>query len=89
MKNLVTLLVTFGHKKSHESNITEEGEQAERENEGIALTSTSTNKGQNDQWFIDSGATKHMTFQRNIITNYKKYDEPSKIYLGDNRVIEA
>ena len=87
----------FGHivkncplnKKSHESNITEEGKQAQRENEGIALTSTSTNKGQNDQWFIDSGATKHMTFQRNIITDYKKYDEPSKIYLGDNRVIEA
>jgi hypothetical protein len=30
-----------------------------------------------------------MTFQRNIITDYKKYEEPSKIYLGDNRVIKA
>ena len=28
--------------------------QAQRENEGIGLTSTSTNKGQNDQWFIHS-----------------------------------
>ena len=46
-------------------------------------------KAGNDQWFIDSGATKHMTFQRNIITDYKKYKEPSKIYLGDNRIIEA
>ncbi|CAB3988289.1 Retrovirus-related Pol poly from transposon TNT 1-94 [Paramuricea clavata] len=30
-----------------------------------------------------------MTFQRNIITDYKKYEEPSKIYLGDNRVVKA
>ena len=44
---------------------------------------------QSDQWFIDGGATKHMTFQKNIVTDYKKYKKPSKIYLGDNRVIEA
>jgi hypothetical protein len=30
-----------------------------------------------------------MTFQRNIIIDYKKYEEPSKIYLGDNRFIKA
>ena len=30
-----------------------------------------------------------MTFQRNIMTDYKKYKEPSKIYLGDDRIVEA
>ena len=87
----------FGHivrncplnKQSNESNITEEGEQIDKGNDGIALTSTSDSKCGNDQWFIDSGATKHMTFQRHIMTDYKKYEKPSKIYLGDNRVIEA
>lgn len=87
----------FGHivkncplnKKPNQSNITEESKQAEGESEGIALSSTSTSKEKNDQWFIDSGATKHMTFQRNIMTDYEKYEKPSKIYLGDNRVIKA
>ena len=63
----------FGHvlkncpfnKRSKQPNINEEGEPAEGRNEGIALTSTFTNKGRNDQLFIDSGATKQMTFQRN------------------------
>ena len=75
-------------KRVHESNMTEEKEKVEQLNEGIALTTTSSKK-ENNQWFIDSGATKHMTFQRNIITNYKKYEEPSKIFLGDNTIIKA
>ena len=76
-------------KRSNESNFTEEREQVKSGNNGIALTSTSKIKEGNDQWFIDSGSTKHMTFQRNTITDYKKYKEPSKICLCDNRVIEA
>ena len=73
----------FGHivkncplnKRPNESNITEEKEQVQSGNDGIALTSMPNVKAGNDQWFIDSGAAKHMTFQRNIITDYKKYKE--------------
>ena len=75
-------------KRVDESNMTEEKEKVQQTNEGIALTTTSSKK-ENNQWFIDSGATKHMTFQRNIITNYKKYEEPSIIFLGDNTIIKA
>ena len=58
------------------------GEQVPSGNNGIDLTSTSNIKERNDQWFIDRGATKHMAFQRNVINDYKKYKEPSKIYVG-------
>lgn len=54
----------------------------------IALSSTST-KRQNEQWFIDSGETTQMTFERNMITDYRKYKQSSKIYRGDNSVIKA
>ena len=42
-----------------------------------------------NHWYIDSGATKHMTFEKDFIVDFMKYEQPSKIYLGDNRVIEA
>mgnify|MGYP006896117828 FL=1 len=42
-----------------------------------------------NHWYIDSGATKHMTFEKDLIVDFMKYEQPSKIYLGDNRVIEA
>lgn len=30
-----------------------------------------------------------MTFQRDLIVDYVQYKQPSKVYLGDNRVIKA
>ena len=40
-----------------------------------------------NHWY--SGATKHMIFEKDLIVDFMKYEQPSKIYLGDNRVIEA
>ena len=40
-------------------------------------------------WYIDSGATKYMTHRRDLITDFIKYKQPSKIFLGDNGVIKA
>ena len=41
---------------------------------------------QNNRWYIDRGATKHMTFEKDLIVDFIEYKHPSKIYLGDNRV---
>ena len=30
-----------------------------------------------------------MTFERDLIIDFYKYEQPSKIYLGDNRATEA
>ena len=40
-----------------------------------------------NHWY--SGSTKHMIFEKDLIVDFMKYEQPSKIYLGDNRVIEG
>ena len=41
------------------------------------------------EWCIDSGATKHMTYNISILSNVEHYDEPRPIYLGDNSSVMA
>lgn len=41
------------------------------------------------QWLLDSGASSHMTSQVNYLTNYRTFDTPEKVGLGDGRVVEA
>ena len=38
-------------------------------------------------WFIDSGATRHMTYQRDAFIDFKEFTEPKGVALGDNAVI--
>ena len=60
-----------------------------QQNGDIALNSSMIRRKLDNHWYIDSGATKHMTFDKDLIVDFMKYEQPSKIYLGDNRVIEA
>lgn len=40
-------------------------------------------------WIIDSGATQHMTSEKDRLTEYIAFDKPSIVHLGDNRSILA
>ena len=60
----------------------------ENQLEEIALPA-STRCELNNGWYIDSGATRHMTFQKNLLLDFVEFNKPSRIYLGDNRVISA
>ena len=40
-------------------------------------------------WIIDSGASQHMTFEGSVIQNYKEFDNPEPVGLGDGRTITA
>ena len=40
-------------------------------------------------WFIDSGATSHMTYERDAFIDYEPYDEPRGVAMGDNVMIFA
>ena len=42
-----------------------------------------------DVWIIDSGASRHMTFQRNVLKDYKKLENPEPVQLGDGRTVSA
>ena len=62
--------------------------QASPKEDDFALSSTSSRE-RSKLWYIDSGATKHMTSQKDLIVNYIQYPQPSEIFLGDDRVIKA
>ena len=70
------------NKRSDQSRIAEE-------HDGLALDSTLKKGKPDNHWYIDSGATKHMTHQRDLITDFIEYKQPSRIYLGDKGVVKA
>ena len=49
---------------------------------------TSNNNG-NSGWIIESGATQHMTYEKNRLVNYVEFKQPRKVNLGDDRTIHA
>ena len=38
---------------------------------------------QSDEWIIDSDASRHMTFQINVLYNYEEFVTPEPVGLGD------
>lgn len=40
-------------------------------------------------WLIDSGASSHMTKEKDAFINYQQFDEPESVALGDGRVVQA
>ena len=89
----------FGHiakqcqqdKKFDESNVAVDCQKA---NEGsvaqdnIALSSTMKCALSNG-WHVDSGATSHMTYDRKNLSNFREFQHPSQVYLGDDKAIFA
>ena len=54
----------------------------------VALTSSDEGK-RNDEWYLDSAASANMTFDENNLQDYQDYNQPSNVFLGDNRYIPA
>ncbi len=75
-----------GHSNIAVSNEADKVEEQLPEFDEMALSSK-MNWELKNCWFVDSGATKHMIFQKDLILIFTKYSKPSKIYLGDNRFI--
>ena len=42
-----------------------------------------------DHWFVDNGATCHLTFRRDILSDYKQFMEAKSLQVADGNRIEA
>ena len=51
--------------------------------------SSNTNNDECSIWYIDSGASQHMSCNKSWIKNYNEFSVPESVRLGDNRTVEA
>ena len=42
-----------------------------------------------NEWIIDSGASRHMTYQSGLICQYKEFTKSELAGLGDGRTVRA
>ena len=54
----------------------------------IALT-VNDNSALCKEWWIDSGASRHMTPKKNSLVNFKKFEAPSQVKLADNSILTS
>ena len=44
---------------------------------------------QSSDWIIDSGASHHMTFKKNVLQGYREFEASEPVGLGDGRTVAA
>ena len=60
----------------------------ESPDEGVFAASVGS-ASQVGKWLVDSGASRHMTSKREILTHYSEFEKPEKVGLGDGRTVNA
>merc|ERR1712226_385330 len=53
------------------------------------LNVNNTSRLHEHEWCVDSGASKHMTNNINILSNVNYFHQPSPVYLGDKSIVFA
>ena len=54
----------------------------------VALT-VNDNSALCKEWWIDSGASRHMTPKKNSLVNFQKFEAPSQVKLADNSTLNS
>jgi len=69
---------------------TAEENHSESDSDGAFATSMRLEESvQMGRWLVDSGASAHMTQRKTILINYREFEKPSKVGLGDGSTVEA
>ena len=55
----------------------------------FAAMDTSHFKADKDVWYLDTGATHHMTFQKDWLINYRQLQRQITVHLGDDSTLYA
>ena len=44
---------------------------------------------QDSTWLVDSGASSHMTWNKELLAEYQEFETPEKVGLGDGHTVDA
>jgi 6-phosphogluconolactonase/glucosamine-6-phosphate isomerase/deaminase len=55
----------------------------------VATIGLKTVEERSEDWIIDSGASRHMTFQKELLYDYREFETPELVGLGDGHSIQA
>ena len=75
-------------KKSRERTA-EEAHIATTDSHSLFWTGSDSDVDESSIWYIDSGATRHMSSKKEWMQNKVQFASPDKVRLGDNRTVEA
>ena len=75
-------------KSSHEAD-TAQHDTNESDTEGGSAFSARKDNSQAGKWFVDSGASSHMTWNQKLLTDHEEFEIPEKVRLGDGRIVDA
>lgn len=75
-------------KLSHKATTTEE-KSPDSDHSGKGAFTVSHNLPEMGKWLVDSGASSHMTPQKEFLVNYCEFSTLEKVGLGDGRIMEA
>ncbi len=74
---------------AHRVKIAEE-ESSVSDSDGVfTVTVGSVDSPRMGRWLVDSGASRHMTREKELLTDYREFEKPEKVGLGDGRTVEA
>lgn len=74
---------------AHRAKAAEE-KQLDSENIGVFSASIGLKDSpQMSQWLVNSGASSQMTLEKELLTDYKEFDQPENVRLGDGRTVDA
>ena len=66
------------------------GEEVQEQNlDRVTAYTASKDLSQTDVWLVDSGASSHMTWNKELLTDYKMFEKPEKVGLGDGHTVDA
>ena len=69
--------------------VEEEQSDSEPERAGGAFAASARSPTGTARWLVDSGASSHMTWRKELLQDYQELDKPEKVSLGDGRTVEA
>ena len=78
-------------KKAESGSDVQQAQVATTVNKEVAFVATPDKVGakKSRDWIIDSGASRHMTWDRGHLEDYRTLDNPELVRLGDNHVVEG